>query len=64
MYLNVSNRILLSLQMIPSKNLALKKTTDSLRRKEILGKFIKIFCVGLGINFRGNLFSLQFFFSE
>ena len=43
--------------MIPSKNLALEKTTDSLRRKEILGKFIKIVCIGLGINFRGNLFS-------
>ena len=34
MYIAVSNRILLTLQMIPSKNLALKKTTDSLRRKK------------------------------
>ena len=57
MYIAASNSTLLTLQMIPSKNLALKKTTDSLRRKEILSKFIKIFCVGLGINFRGNLFS-------
>ena len=57
MYIAASNSILLTLQMIPSKNLALEKTTDSLRRKEILGKFIKIVCIGLGINFRGNLFS-------
>ena len=43
--------------MIPSKNLALKKATDSLRRKKELRKFSKFFCAGFGINFRGNLFS-------
>ena len=57
MYIAVSNRNLLTLQMIPSKNLALKKTTDSLIRKKILRKFIKIFCVGLRISFRVKLFS-------
>ena len=53
MYIAVSNAILLTLQIMPSKNLALKKTTDSFKCYEIY----KRFCVGFGINFRGNLFS-------
>ena len=62
MYIAVSNRILLTLQMIPSKNLALKKTTDSLTRKKTLRKFIKIFAqvlvlIFVGIFFLGNFFS-------
>ena len=36
MYIAVSNAILLTLQIIPSKNLALKKTTDSFIRKKML----------------------------
>ena len=35
MCIAVPNRILLTMQLIPSKNLALKRTTDTLRRKKV-----------------------------
>ena len=35
MCIAVPNHILLTLQLIPSKNLLLKRTTDTLRRKKV-----------------------------
>ena len=43
LYIAVSNSILLTLQMIPSKNLALKQTTDSSEEKKYWANLSKIY---------------------
>ena len=43
MYITVSNHILLTRQLIPSKNLALERTTGSLRRKKDYTNLLKFF---------------------
>ena len=64
MYINASNHILLTIQFIPSNNLTLKRTNNILGREKVLPEFIENFCLGLDINFRGNIFFGNFLFTE